>query len=149
MLGAVPGGELRVFYLGMMSLLIGITTVVMAMTARLGERFTGTDAMDIAVSMSIMGVGLMPAMYRMIMLMVLGESVPLWRIALFAVVWMTMVASVSVWQIFHERVHYVAGEELMFMLGYAALGLCFSVGYAMTNRPTATYDPKTIHLVTD
>ena len=47
------------------------------------------------------------------------------------------------------RVLWVSGEEWLFIVGYIVLGICFSVGYAMTYRPAATYDPKTVHLITD
>ena len=96
-------------YLGVMSLLIGITTVVMALTARLGERFTGTDAMDIAISMSIMSVFLILYYRKVLGGMVRVGSLSVGRIALITVFGLNLFAYYSVQSIFHRRVHYVAG----------------------------------------
>jgi hypothetical protein len=139
-----------VFLLGVMSLLIGITTVILAIAARLGDRFTVNDAMDIATLMLIGGVCAIWFFYRRILrAMVRAESFPVWRVVLITVLVLNFPVYFSALQTQHGRVFWVAGEEWLFILGYAVLGLCFSVGYAMTYRPAATYDPKTIHLVTD
>jgi hypothetical protein len=149
MRGTVQDGGLRVLYLGVMSVLIGITTVVLAIAARLGVRFTGTDAMYIAESMSVMGVFLILYYRKVLGGMVRQGSLSVWRIALITILGLNLIAYYSSQRLYHGKVHWVAGEEWFFMLGYAVLGLCFSVGYATTFRPAATYDPKSIHLVTD